>query len=144
MAPKLLLDVNVCLDVLLDRKPFVSHSGKIFELGEEGKVALFISGLSFDTLFYVMRPQMGAKKSTDLLKLMLKHIAVAPVNQSVVSKALNANWKDLEDALQYYAALEQGCDFLISRNHTDFKTRELDKIKVLPPIQFLEESFNQK
>ena len=56
MAIRVLADVNICLDVLMDRKPFVEYSGRIFEEAEEGNLILMISGLSFDTLFYVMRP----------------------------------------------------------------------------------------
>ncbi len=137
MADSVLVDVNVCLDLLLDRQPYVEYSGQIFELGEQNKLNVIVSGLSFDTLFYVMRPAMGAGKSTQLLKEFSRHISVGTVSQSVVQNALKANWKDLEDALQYYCSLEAGCSTIITRNTADFTSAD-DAIPILTPRQFLE------
>ncbi|HBG40814.1 MAG TPA: twitching motility protein PilT [Porphyromonadaceae bacterium] len=39
----------------------------------------------------------------------------------VVDKAINSNFKDFEDALQYYSAIASGCDLIITRNEKDFK-----------------------
>lgn len=137
MTDSVLVDVNVCLDLLLDRQPHVEYSGQIFELAEQSKLSVLVSGLSFDTLFYVMRPTMGATKSTQLLKEFSQHISVGTVNQSVMHKALNAGWKDLEDALQYYCSLEAGCSMIITRNTADFTPAD-DAIPILTPQQFLE------
>jgi predicted nucleic acid-binding protein len=139
MAHRVLVDVNVCLDLLLDRQPFVEFSGHIFELAEQNKLTVVVSGLSFDTLFYIMRPSMGATKSTQLLETFSRHISVGTVNQSVVQNALQADWKDLEDALQYYCSLEAGCNMIITRNTADF-TPTVDAIPILTPRQFLEMS----
>lgn len=122
MAHKLLVDVNICLDLLLDRRPYVEYSGRIFEAAEKGILDLFISGLSFDTLFYIIRPELGARQATDQLRLLLNLTDVASIGQKVVENALDAGWNDLEDALQYYCAIESDCDFLITRNLSDFKT----------------------
>lgn len=137
MDNSVLVDVNVCLDLLLDRQPYVEFSGQIFELAEQNKLSVIVSGLSFDTLFYIMRPTMGAAKSTQLLKEFAQHISVGTVNQSVVHNALLAGWKDLEDALQYYCSLEAGCSMIITRNTSDF-TPANDGISILTPQQFLE------
>ena len=131
-------DVNICLDVLMDRKPFVEYSGRIFEEAEEGNLILMISGLSFDTLFYVMRPSIGAKKATELLRLLCSQIKIGTIDDKVVKQALDAGWTDLEDALQYYCARENGCDYLVTRNQKDFKPRD-KKLKILSPKACLEE-----
>jgi len=136
MAIRALADVNICLDLLLDRKPFVNYSGRIFEMAEEGKIRLFISGLSFDTMFYVMRPAIGEKKSMEKLRLLFSYTSVGTVDSGVVKKALQSGWKDLEDALQYYSALQSGCEYLITRNVQDFR-RDSDQIKILKPAEFL-------
>lgn len=137
MADSVLVDVNVCLDLLLDRQPYVEFSGQIFELGEQNKLNVFVSGLSFDTLFYVMRPSLGAAKSTQLLKEFSRHLSIGTVSQSVVQNALEAGWKDLEDALQYYCSLEAECNMIITRNTADFTPPD-DAIPILTPRQFLE------
>ncbi|WP_234573069.1 type II toxin-antitoxin system VapC family toxin [Rhodohalobacter sp. 614A] len=138
MAIRVLADVNVCLDVLMDRKPFVEYSGRIFEEAEKGKIILMISGLSFDTLFYVMRPSMGAKKTTELLRLLCSHIEIGTIDDKVVRQAIEAGWRDLEDALQYYCALENDCDYLVTRNQGDFKSKD-KRVKIVSPKTCIEE-----
>lgn len=137
MADKVLADVNVCLDLLLDRQPFVDDAGQIFQMAEKEEIQLAISGLSFDTLFYIMRPEMGAAKSTALLQELIKHVQIAEVNEKVVKNALYSGWKDLEDALHYYCAIHAGCKVLITRNKEDF-SRHDNSILILSPEEFLE------
>lgn len=136
MADRVLADVNICLDLLMDRKPFVEHSGQVFEQAENGDIELCVSGLSFDTLFYVMRPAIGAKKSIAKLRLLRKHIKVAEVNARVVDQALQSDWTDLEDALQYFCAVHSGCNYLVTRNKNDFKSGN-ESLMVVTPEEFV-------
>lgn len=138
MVHRVLSDVNVCLDVLLDRKPFVEYSGRIFEEAENGKLALIISGLSFDTLFYIMRPSLGTKKSTELLRLLCSQIEIGTIDEKVVKRAIHAGWNDLEDVLQYFCAVENNCDYLITRDKKGFKSAD-QGIKVVTPKVYVEE-----
>jgi len=140
MVPKVLLDVNICLDVLLDRKPYVTFSGKLFELSENNVIHPFISGISFDTLFYIIRPELGHKKTTSILKHLTKHIDIAPVSKKVVMQALEAGWTDLEDALQYFSAYYSDCDYVITRDIKDFSGSKKSLI-ACSPQKFLEENF---
>lgn len=141
MADKILTDVNVCLDLLLDRRPFVETSGMVFEYAEGNHIELFVSGISFDTLFYIMRPVMGGYRSIKVLREFRKHLRVAVVNENVVDRALKAGWKDLEDALQYYSALESGCEIILTRNKADFKKGSEGSLKLLTPEEFVENGF---
>lgn len=135
MAHKALVDVNVCLDVLLDRKPFVAHSGRIFEEIEAGNIEGVISGISFDTLFYIMRPAVGWKKAVERLRLLMVYFTVGAVDVDTVDNALQAGWKDLEDALQYFCAVLSGCDYVITRNVNHFKPES--DTRVLSPEDFV-------
>ena len=137
MAYRVLLDVNICLDLLLDRKPHVTSSGQIFEAGEKGSITLVISGLSFDTLFYIMRPALGARKSIEKLQLLHRYVHTGTIDHKTVEQALASGWPDLEDALQYYCALHNDCRFLITRNKKDFKA-DSKSLRILSPEEFLE------
>lgn len=139
MANRILADTNVCLDLLLDRKPYVEHSGKLFELAETKSIRVCISGLSIDTLFYIIRPAMGSKKSTEILSTLLEFAEIAPVNDKVVHDALRAGWNDLEDALQYYSAVHANCTHLITRNLRDFKQTDDSGLDILTPQQYLKD-----
>jgi predicted nucleic acid-binding protein len=137
MANRILADVNVCLDLLLDRKPHVEYSGRIFELAEQKKITLLISGISVDTIFYVMRPAMGASAATKTLNTLLGITGIAEVNEQVVREALEAGWSDLEDALQFYTAKHAGCSYLITRDPGGFKQAVSEPI-IQTPKQFFE------
>lgn len=59
---------------------------------------------------------------------------VAPVEEKVIDLSLASGFKDFEDAVQYYSALQVHADFLITRNKADFK---VDALPVLTPEEFL-------
>jgi predicted nucleic acid-binding protein len=46
---------------------------------------------------------------------------VCELNEETIDKALNSNFKDFEDAVQYYTALQTNCSIIITRNGKDFK-----------------------
>lgn len=46
---------------------------------------------------------------------------IALTDGEVIDKALNAGFKDFEDALQYFSAVAFGCQVIITRNENDFK-----------------------
>jgi predicted nucleic acid-binding protein len=46
---------------------------------------------------------------------------VGEVNEETIDKGLNSAFKDFEDAVQYYSALQANCSVIITRNAKDFK-----------------------
>lgn len=130
MPGKILLDVNICLDFLLKRRPFSSSAGIIFQAAEHKKLTAVISAISFDTMFYVLKPALGAHQATQQLNRLTRHTTVGVVDYEVIKKALAAGWYDLEDAIQYFSAVSAGCDAVITRNSDDFTP---ESIPVLSP-----------
>lgn len=137
MADRVLLDVNVCLDVLLKRKPFWEDAAKIFLAAEKGQIDGRVSAISFDTMFYILRADIGSAKAQTELKRLRTHIHVATVDTVVIDNALNAGWNDLEDALQYYSAESKECKALITRNQRDYP--DDTALPVITPIDFISE-----
>lgn len=43
------------------------------------------------------------------------------MDDEVVEKAINSDFKDFEDAMQYFSALASNCNIIITRNEKDFK-----------------------
>ena len=56
------------------------------------------------------------------------------MDNNVVFRALNSDFKDFEDALQYQVALACGATHLLTRNPTDYPQAALP---VLTPATFL-------
>jgi len=136
MADSFLLDVNVCLDVLLKRRPFLNDAARIFQAAEKGEIRAVVSAVSIDTIFYVLRPGIGDMQAQQEIKRMRTHIGVARVNTTVIDRALDAGWNDFEDAIQYFSAILNGCEAVVTRNTKDFP--DDTTIPVLDPGIFAE------
>ena len=57
------------------------------------------------------------------------------MNDNVIDNALQSEWKDFEDAVQYTVAESNGVDCIITRNKADFEENE---IPCYSPQEFLE------
>ena len=61
-------------------------------------------------------------------------VNVLPVTDKTVELALSSDFKDFEDALQYFTAIENNVKTLLTRNLKDYKTAE---ITVMTAEQYL-------
>ena len=61
-------------------------------------------------------------------------VNVLPLDDKITDLALNSEFCDFEDAIQYYTAIENGQDLIITRNLQDFKE---SKIPVLTAGEFI-------
>jgi predicted nucleic acid-binding protein len=130
-----LIDTNVLIDVLAERQPFYSDSARVWTLAEERKIVGLVSVISFTNVFYVIRTLKSlrtANRALSLLRLAFRPVAC---DENVLNQAIDAGFKDFEDAVQYASALESDCDCLISRNQSHFPVDE--DCPVLTPAEFL-------
>jgi len=65
------------------------------------------------------------------LKLLFK---ITRINESIVDKALASGFKDFEDAIQYYCAIDSQVKYLVTRNKSDYSG---DEIIIISPQEFL-------
>ena len=61
--------------------------------------------LSFSHVFYTLRKQFGAQPAREALRKLARLVRVVAVDEGVVQAALNSEFADVEDAMQYFAAL---------------------------------------
>lgn len=131
----LFLDTNILLDYLAQRQPFFTDADKIFELADKGEVNLYGSSLSFSTIFYVLRKLQTQAQLFQTLTDLTQSMTITGVDEKVVVDALASDFKDLEDAIQYFSAsYSGGIDTIITRNPKDFPN---PKIPVFTPSEFL-------
>lgn len=136
LREKVLFDINVILDVLENREPHVNHSGPALLLAEKRKVEGCISASSVDTLAFLLRKSVSKPVMYRILDQLTDFLTVLSVDESIISNALNARWKDPEDAILFYTAVSGGCLCLITRNVKDFEP-ESHTIKILKPNEFM-------
>ena len=129
---RLLFDVNVVLDVLLDRKPFVDASSAAWAAVERGDADGLLSAHALTTLHYLNAKAVGVRQATETTEALLSVFEVAPVDEAVLRSALALEWKDFEDAVTAAGARRSKCDAVVTRNPRDFKGAP---IKVLTPSE---------
>jgi predicted nucleic acid-binding protein len=56
----ILVDTNVLLDVVQHRAGFYRDSSRMWTLAEQGQVKAFVSMISFNNVYYILRRQVGS------------------------------------------------------------------------------------
>ena len=117
---KILIDANVALDVLLERQPFYVSGTKVLSLSKGG-IELFLSASTVTDIYYIIRKQLKDKEAAlTLLKNLLASVDIATVTSNEIHRAIDLNWNDLEDAVQYATGETIAVDYLVTRNISDF------------------------
>ena len=126
------VDNDVILDILLERKDFI-FSAKVLEYIEKGDLTGFTSPIIFTNTFFLLSKEKNkdlAWKALRKLRLLFK---ITRINENIVDQALTSGFKDFEDALQYYSAIEAKAKYLITRNKSDYKGEE---VIIVSPQEF--------
>ncbi len=135
MIKRVFIDSDVILDMLCKRDDFYNDSAEIFNLSEKNQIKLFTSPVVFANIFYILRKLLGLTNAKNAIKYLRQLVEVSCINEKITDLALNSNFSDFEDALQYFVSKENNIEILLTRNIKDYVEKD---IKVLTPKQFLE------
>jgi predicted nucleic acid-binding protein len=120
---KLFIDTNIVLDLLAKREPFYESSAKLFTLADRNAIQLSVSSLTFANTNYVLSKLKSANEAKEILRKFKLLVQIVSLSEKIVDLALNDTaFKDFEDGLQYYSAIESNQDIIITRNQKDFKS----------------------
>jgi len=132
---KVLIDTNVALDVLLKRMPHYEKSAGVFVLSEKKEIEAYISASAVTDIYYITFKALKNKLATiDLLRKLVNIVSVAAVTDDNVRLALELEWDDFEDSIQYMAGENLMVEYVITRNPKDF---ERGSISAVTPEEFL-------
>lgn len=131
---KIFLDTNVVLDLLGKREPFFQDAKLFLNLHSNGLARLQIAESSLGNLYYLAFNVYKLPHSEFVMNEFIMVCDVLSGGKEVIYRSLESNFKDKEDALQYYTALANKSDFLITRDKKDFKNAE--EIPILSPKEF--------
>ena len=121
---KIFVDNDVILDVLLKRKDF-EYSRELLIQVEQKLIDAYTSPIIFTNSFYIISKLRNKKKAWSALKKIRLLFSVSKINEKVIDLALASDFSDFEDAVQYYAALEQRVDYLVTRNKKDYTVTQI-------------------
>ena len=123
---RVLIDTNIVIDLLSKRSPFYEEAAKLFSLADKGKVTLIISSLTFANTNYILSKLKSAEKARGILRKFKVLVEIADLDDKIIELALSDDrFFDFEDGLQYYSAIENGAEVIITRNKKEFKYSQI-------------------
>lgn len=123
---KILIDTNVVLDVLLKREPFCQKSAEVMNLSARKDIEEYVSASAITDIYYIAYRALRDKALVrNLIERLLKIVSVADVTQDEIIKALELEWNDFEDSVQYSVALLGEMEGLVTRNPNDYRAAEI-------------------
>ena len=133
---KIFLDANILVTVLNKEYPLFSSASRIMSLQEDKRFSIYTSTVCLAVGFYFAEKKSGSYTALKKISLLASRILIsasgpAEVRQTIANKKI----LDFEDGLEYYSALNTGCDVLITEDTGDFHFAE---ITVLSCKQFIE------
>ena len=132
---RILIDTNIIIDLLARRKEFYNEAAALFSLADKRELQLTISALTFANTSYVLSKLCSPKEAKEILRKFKVLVEILSLNDKIIVLALSDNdFKDFEDGLQYYSAIENRIDVILSRNNKDFKN---SRIPVLTAREYL-------
>lgn len=135
MGYKLFMDSDVVIDFLTDREPHANSASELFELNEQGRIKLYLSALSINNIYYIVRKFLGHKKTLEVIETLMEMTEIIGTSKTEILFALSSNFSDFEDSVQHASAIKvKGMDAIITRNTKDYRNAS---IAVMTPLNFL-------
>jgi len=119
---RIFLDTNIVIDFLGEREPFYESVAKVLTLADHKKIKVFTSPITISTTYYILTKFEGNKVALEKIRKFKLLCGISTMDSEVIDKAINSNFKDFEDAMQYFSAIATNCGLIITRNEKDFKS----------------------
>ena len=133
---RVFLDANILVSVLNKEYPVFSYSSRVLSLADHRKFTVYTSPICLAIAFYFAEKKSGKASARHRIAMLAEKLHITNVHAKTVKQVLaNKNIHDLEDGMQYYSALESGCECIITEDHSDFYFSE---IEVLSSRDFLQ------
>ena len=130
---RLFLDTNIVIDLLERREPYCHDAVRLFTMAYNKKVQLVVSPITYATASFLLRKH-GSDGVRNLLSNFRQLSRVATVTERTVDDSLASQFKDFEDAMQYYTAVKTKADAIITRIGKDFTN---SKIPVMTATEYI-------
>lgn len=132
---KVLIDTDVLLDFFFDRKPFAEYAAGVLHLCAEKEIKGYTTPVIISNVYYLLSKTAKHNSIIEKMKQLLNIIDILKMDKKIVINALNSEFKDFEDALQNFSAMENGqINIILTRNLKDFKKSDL---AILTPETYL-------
>ena len=129
-----LIDTNVVLDILLHRQPWYDNAAMIAGLSQKSIITAYVTASAITDIFYIVQKQEGKSAARSAIKQLLRMFYPATVMDRNIFRAVELDWEDFEDSVQFTVGEGLFVDYLITRNNQDFSS---GSIEAVTPEQFI-------
>jgi predicted nucleic acid-binding protein len=137
---KVLIDTNVVIDLLAQREPFFNSTSRLFTLASKKLISAYVSSLTLVTTHFIVSRELSESDTRKVIRKFKTIATVLDLKDSHINLALDSDFKDFEDAIQYHTALANNLDAIITRNKRDYKK---SRIPVYTTEEYLELYFKK-
>ena len=130
---KLLIDVNIFVDVLRKRRGWAKSLLVLNKLTDPS-ITGFVSALTLPILYFLQRRLLGEREARREARWMTRDCQIVPLTEQILNAAQRSRLPDFEDAIQFHSAKEAQVDFIVTRNKRDFRQKQ---IAVVTPEELL-------
>jgi predicted nucleic acid-binding protein len=133
---RVLLDVNVCIDIIVNRSLSPETKKKLFAVFIQNEIEVFVPAFSIDTVFYILNSSMKINKTIakNALQKLLRFTKLLHSTDETIQRAFASNFSDFEDALINSLAETHSMDVILTNNVSDFINSDLP---VYRPVDFI-------
>jgi len=131
---KIFIDADVILDLLAKRETHYKYAAALFTLIDSSKCKAFTTPVVISNIYYILKKLKKEEFAGNKVRKLRLLLNILAVNEKIIDLALSSNFKDFEDAIQYYASVENKIDFIVTRNRKDYKA---SAIPVVSPEEYL-------
>ena len=133
---RVFLDANILVSVLNKEYPLFTYTSRIVSLADKTKFTVFTSPVCLAIAFYFAEKKYKSASAKARIQILCAHINITATTRNTVLQSLNdPAVNDFEDRLEYYSALENKCDCIITEDIDDFY---FSKLEVLSSEGFFE------
>lgn len=129
-----LIDTNVALDWLLDRKPWSDEAKPLWDARGAGRVVCYLPASVLTDIFYIVRRHANIPTAFSALDRTFIAFGLFVVDAPLLLQARALPGNDFEDNVQIACAVNAALDLIVTRNPIDFRH---SPVRVIEPPQII-------
>lgn len=132
---RIFLDASILVTVLCNEYPRFTACARVMSLADDKRFEVWTSPLCLAVGAYFAEKKSGRRETREKIALLANKLRITNMDEQCVRQAVaDPKVNDLEDGMQYYAALAAKCGHIITYDRKDF---HFAKVPVVEPEDFL-------
>ncbi|MEO9021244.1 MAG: PIN domain-containing protein [Ginsengibacter sp.] len=137
MTKRIFFDASILIDLVNAGNELYEETLFLFDHFLRNKSQFYCSPTSFaNTCFFLNKKIKNVQKLNQASRKVFSGFIFTREDSIIIDKVMKSDFMDLEDALQYYSAIDSDVNIIITKNFFDLKK---SSIPVYHPSQYINE-----